>query len=73
MRFCSGDTMQSPTWFLGVGEGAILLNKYVAGSALTVDYKTGNTEANCNADTWNSYNGTSFTCLGWVKVRITEP
>jgi hypothetical protein len=57
-------------WSLGAGEAYIDVDKYLTGSGTyTVEYKTGNSPANCVADTWHTY-GAGFTSLGWAMVRV---
>jgi hypothetical protein len=69
-----GQYEESPTWNLGAGVAYIDIDTYDTGSgpAPTIDYKTGTTKANCEADSWNTYNGTSFTGTGWVKVKLNR-
>ena len=38
----------------------------------TVKYKQGNSQANCEADTWHAYT-IPFVCGGWVKIRLEAP
>jgi len=66
--------MISETWQLGAFQAIIELNHYGTGSgpAPKVQYKTGNSKENCEADTWHDYNGISFTSQGWIKVRIAN-
>jgi hypothetical protein len=67
-----GQYEDSPAWNLGVGDARIRTDVYDTGSgpSTTIQYKTGATQATCEADSWNTYNGTSFSGLGWVKVRM---
>jgi hypothetical protein len=56
-------------------EARILYNKYGIGSGpapTLFQYKTGATKTACEADTWHTYNGTSFTCLGWAKINVVK-
>jgi len=67
-----GEYMQmiSP-WNLGVGKARITLNKYIEGSgpSISTKYKTGNSVANCESDTWHDYS-TYFMCQGYFLVRL---
>lgn len=68
-----GESEESETWQLGAGEAKITIDKYGGlgtGNAV-IEYKTGDTEANCDADNWHVYNGTSFTCAGWAKIKVS--
>ena len=73
MQDCGAETETIP-WNLGVVGATIKIDKYQSGSgnAPIVQYKTGATEAACELDTWHVYNGVSFSCLGWVKVKLTK-
>ena len=63
--------MISETWNLGSGEAVIDDDKYQGMSGIvTIYYKTGTSPANCEADTWHLYDGTSFTSTGWAKIRV---
>jgi len=66
---------ESETWKFGVGIAKIIMDKYPGGAGgpiPTIKYKTGNSKANCEADSWHTYNGHSFNSLGWIKVRISR-
>jgi hypothetical protein len=56
---------------VGTIEIEILYDNYQSGSgpAPTIKYKDGDSEANCNADTWNTYS-VPFTSAGYVKIRF---
>lgn len=70
IQFNSGENEESETWHIGPGRVKITLNKYGSGSGSpTIYYKQGNSESNCNSDSWHPYTG-SFITLGWVKVRV---
>jgi len=71
---CIVATSVSETWYLGAIEAKIVYDKYGTGSgdAPTIQYKTGTTRVNCEADTWHVYNGTSFTCTGWAKIKVIK-
>jgi hypothetical protein len=60
-------------WYSGAGETSISYDQYRSGSGGTpaIQWKTGDSKANCEADTWNDYVG-SFTSEGWVKVRVSK-
>jgi hypothetical protein len=59
-------------WCLGAGEAEILIDNYGTGSgpAPTIQYKTAATGAGLTAASWTTYNGVSFTSLGWVQIRL---
>ena len=62
--------LESETWNTGVVTIGINANKYNSGTGTpTIKYKTGDTESNCEADSWHNYSG-SFSSDGWVKVRV---
>jgi hypothetical protein len=67
----SGQYMELTNPFnFGVGLLVFDLTKYEApGGTITKKYKNGDTEANCNADTWHDYT-VPFNCTGWVKLRV---
>ena len=67
----SGDYMESPTWNFGIGTLIIGKDIYASGyGAPDIYYKTGDSEATCDADTWTLYTGSPVACARWVKVRI---
>lgn len=65
--------MVSETWNIGAGQCWITYDKYQIGKGIpTIEYKTGATEATCEADSWHVYNAVSgFTSLNWIKIRLT--
>jgi len=72
----SGEYATSPVVDLGAGTARVRLNKYGHGIApSSVQYKTGTTEANCEADTWHNvtmwdaFSGT-FSCDGYAQVKV---
>lgn len=69
-----GENWEYETRYVGAGEMVIAIDKYQTGSGPipTIEYKTGATRVACEADSWNVYNGTSFTCTGWAKVRMSK-
>lgn len=64
-----GEYMESETWNIGSGDVRIRLNVYATGDNATIYYKQGDSEANCEADTWHAYSS-PFACSGWVKVKV---
>jgi len=62
----------SQDWNLGPMEAIIRVDKYNTGSGPVpiIQYKTATTAVGLIAASWNTYNGTSFTSLGWIKLRI---
>jgi hypothetical protein len=72
LSLTSGQQSVSDPWALGAGEARINVNDYKVGDTpTTIEYKTGDSQATCEADAWNVYDGTSFTSLGWVQIRLT--
>lgn len=71
---CPDATSISQVWYLGVFEAVIDIDKYNTGtgSGYTIYYRTGATSVACLAASWTLYNGTSFTSLGWIQIRITK-
>ena len=66
----SGQQMTSETWNIGPGRVKITIDKYAAGFGIpVVQYKSGDSEVNCEGDIWNDYIG-SFVQDGWVKVKV---
>ena len=61
--------MISEVVYTGVEDIIILYNVYAAGDAIDLDYRHGNSVANCEAAAWNDYVG-AFESLGYVQVRI---
>ena len=59
-------------WYLGAFEAVVSVDKYQTGSGpqVLIYYKTATTGAGLAAESWTLYNGTSFTSLGWIKLRI---
>jgi len=70
-RVCleSTEYMISEVVHTGVDDVIILYNVYAAGDAIDLDYRHGDTPANCEAAAWNDYAG-AFTSLGYLQVRI---
>ena len=70
-----GEAEESETWKFGIGIAKIIMDKYpgaTGGPVPVVEYKTGNSEANCEADSWHIYNGHSFISQGWIKMRVSR-
>lgn len=64
--------MESPTWNIGAGDVRLRKDVYSSGAGTpTIYYKQGDSESNCEADTWHEYVST-FACSGWVKVRVVN-
>lgn len=64
-----GEFMQSNVIITGTTLVTLLQNTYLAGDAVTLKYRHGNSEANCLAASWNNYT-TPFTSLGYVQLRV---
>jgi hypothetical protein len=73
LTLSTGQFEESVVWQVGVGTAEINLNTY-SGIAVvpTIEYKTGNSIANCEADTWTTYSGGSFESSGWAKIRVSR-
>lgn len=69
----AGQSMESETWNLGAMTARIILNKYGSGDGTpTVEYKTGASAVACEADSWHAYDGTSFVCAGYAKIKVSR-
>jgi len=67
----SGETMESETWETGAVPVKITPNKYGTGIGVVhIEYKTGDSVGNCEADSWHEYVG-SFISSGYVKVKVS--
>jgi hypothetical protein len=67
----AGQYMESETWELGAMNAKIVLNKYGSGTGTpTVKYKTGASAVACEADSWHTYDGSSFACAGFAKIKV---
>ena len=62
----------SEEWYLGTFEALLLNDQYQTGSGSNAVYqfRTAATKAALSLANWITYNGVSFTCLGWCQVRI---
>jgi len=69
--YVDGSTELSVPWNVGTGWVQILLNKYGSGNNVTIYYKTGNSSANCIADSWHLFD-TTFKSKGWVLIKLEE-
>jgi hypothetical protein len=69
-----GQISISEDWYLGAIEAVIKVDKYQTGSGIApiIHYKTAATRAGLTGASWVLYNGTSFTSVGWFKLRITH-
>jgi hypothetical protein len=62
--------MSDKPWYIGAGDTTIARDKYRAGTgAVSFQYKTGSTSANCIDDTWHDYIG-SFNSAGWILIKV---
>lgn len=61
-------------WYLGAGEAEILIDLYQTGSgpAPVIQFRTATTGAALAALSWQNYIPPSFTCLGWVQIRLVH-
>lgn len=66
-----GEYEESEVVNVGANEIEIIVDNYQSGSgpAPVVKYKDGDSEANCEADSWNTYSA-PFTSSGYIKVRV---
>ena len=62
--------MDSPIWNLGDGECEVNQNKYAVGDDVVIYYKTHAVYGSVSGESWAPYNGTSFTSLGYIQLRI---
>ena len=70
IEFELGGYIELETWQFGVMLCKLTRDKYQFGSGnITIKYKNGDGESNCEADTWHTYS-IPFACTGWIKVRI---
>ena len=68
----AGEYWELPTVETNIGDRVITLNKYGSGDGEpTIEYKTGDTEGNCDADTYHSYD-IFLTSTGWVKIKLSR-
>jgi hypothetical protein len=68
----AGGWFELETWNFGVTTCKLTEDKYETGSgSITLKYKNGNSEANCEADSWTVYTA-PFACTGWIKIRVEE-
>ena len=67
--------MDSEPFELGAGTCTLDDDKYgTTRGTRTLQYKTGTTKANCEADTWHDYSTPFVTSgEGWVQIRIKNP
>jgi kynurenine formamidase len=75
ITFTPGQTKESLTWNLGSGLAKVDMDKYgdQGTGGLTVEYKTGTDEEDCDADDWHVYGSEGFQCQGWVKLKVAAP
>ena len=72
LEFGLTDAQESDTHEVGIGKVGIWIDEYDEGSgSVSIEYKTADTEQNCNDAVYQNYVGL-FDCLGWVKIRLTE-
>ncbi len=71
MTLDANEYMESEIVNIGAINVELLYDNYQTGSgpAAAIQYKDGNTPANCEADTWNTYT-TPFVSAGYIKLRI---
>jgi hypothetical protein len=71
LGLATGEYMESPTYNIGSGTVRLRKDVYATGSGDSIiQYKQGDSESNCNADTWTTYD-TPFSCSGWIKVKVS--
>ena len=70
----SGEYMESEMTNLGAVEIKFETGKYDAteGAGLVLKYKDGDSEENCDADSWHLYSGT-FVSSGYNRFRVEAP
>jgi len=67
----AGEYMVSEVVHTGTVSIVIAYNVYAAGDTINLDYRHGNTPANCELAEWNDYSA-AFESLGYVQVRVTS-
>jgi len=63
--------MIGEVWPTGTYTVEILQNVYGAGDDVDMDYRHGDSEANCLIAGWNNYT-VPFESLGYVQIRMTS-
>lgn len=72
VRLKPTEYVESEVVNVGIGTALITLDEYQSGEgAPIVKYKDGDSEANCEADTWNTYT-VPFVSQGYVKIRLEK-
>lgn len=64
--------MQSQIVYTGTIKTRLTQNKYLPGANLALKYRTGATDIECQAASWNNYTE-PFSSLGYVQVRVEFP
>jgi len=69
--------MVSETWQLSIGTITAIIDydtyRTGSGPVPTIQYKTAASRIECEAvENFTTYNGISFTCLGWVIIRVAN-
>ena len=68
----SGQYMESEVVNVGVHTLVIESDQYVGSGGAVIKYKDGDSEANCEADSWNLYSN-PFSSAGYTKIRLEHP
>jgi hypothetical protein len=73
LTLSTGQNEESEIINIGTGQIDIIIDEYQSGSgdSPVIKYKNGNSEANCNADSWNTYSA-PFNSLGYIKIRVEK-
>jgi hypothetical protein len=67
----AGEYMVSEMVFTDVNTCTLLLNEYLPGDDVTLEYRDGASAAACNAADWIVYD-VPFVSLGYVQIRVTS-
>jgi hypothetical protein len=72
---CPSAECESAPWLVGVRTVYIKINKYFGDPyvKVTIQYKTGATQADCLSDTWHdAININNVPSLGWIQIKIIK-
>lgn len=72
LALTAGQNMVSETVYTGATTTSVLTNVYAAGDSVTVSYRHGASQADCEAADWVPYT-VPFVSLGYVQVKVEVP
>lgn len=67
-----GEYMESEMVHMGAVTISLLQNEYRSGDSVVLKYRHADTSSGCEGASWNVYS-TSFSCLGYIQLRIEAP